>query len=450
MTFRFIFLTVLAALSGPIALFLGADITPGQAVFAGILSASLTFLSLRVWANSRAAAPPMAHPPAQNHDKSHTDIDRAARPALQVLPAPVVLVGAQDRVIFANEAAQQIYRGYEPGSVLSTMIRHPEVLGVYRKAVQSMTPCAALFTINRPEERHMRVLALPVRARQTVLFFHDETDARKAEQMRAGFLADASHELRTPLASLSGYIETLRTTAKDDAQAQAKFLHIMAGQAAHMESLINDLLSLSQIEMNEHLAPQDNIDIKEVIQSVCAALTPLAEARKVILQINASDGPLPVIADQRQIIQVVQNLVDNAIKYSPPEGAVTITISADHNRRALATQNHRLGPKSARIAILETPQTPGVLYTMVHIQDAGPGIAAEHLPRLAGRFYRVEAGKTQSRKGTGLGLAIVKHIMTRHRGGLRVESLPGAGSVFTVVLPQSPAQQTSRQRRPVT
>jgi two-component system phosphate regulon sensor histidine kinase PhoR len=232
------------------------------------------------------------------------------------------------------------------------------------------------------------------------------------ERMRADFVANASHELRTPLASLIGFIETLRGPAADDPPAQQRFLGIMAEQAERMNRLIDDLLSLSRIELTEHQPPNERVDVADVTRRIAAAFEPRVLAREVQLDLDLAEDLPPVLADEDQLEQVLQNLIDNAVKYGGAGGRVRVVA-------ALAQPGR-------------WPSRPGVV---VSVSDTGPGIAKEHVPRLTERFYRVDKGRSRTAGGTGLGLAIVKHIVNRHRGQLAIDSEEGRGSMFSVWLP---------------
>jgi len=246
--------------------------------------------------------------------------------------------------------------------------------------------------------------------------------------MRADFLANASHELRTPLASLAGFVETLRTHAKDDPEARDKFLGIMAQQATRMARLVDDLLSLSRIELNEHIAPSGKVDLARTVQDVSDAIRPLTEERQVTVAIKAAQGVASVTGDRDQLVQVIQNLVDNAVKYTPRGGKVCVSLEA-----AVNLEGARAPSRSGVGLSLLSPDTgEAQSYVVLRVSDEGPGIARQHLPRLSERFYRVEG---QRSGGTGLGLAIVKHVVNRHRGGFTVESAEGEGSTFSVYLP---------------
>ena len=233
--------------------------------------------------------------------------------------------------------------------------------------------------------------------------------------MRADFVANASHELRTPLASLKGYVETLQGSAKDDADARERFLKIMAEQAERMSRLVDDLLSLSRVEMREYLPLSDEVELGVVLTEVAQTLEPLAKRAGVTLTLSRSDGEAIVRGDRDELLQVFQNLVQNAVKYGRSGGKVDIRMT----REPAASGR----PEGFR----------------VDVTDDGPGIAPQHLPRLTERFYRVNVAASREKGGTGLGLAIVKHILNRHRGALLIASKLGQGSTFSVSLPSAPA-----------
>jgi two-component system phosphate regulon sensor histidine kinase PhoR len=256
------------------------------------------------------------------------------------------------------------------------------------------------------------------------------------ERMRVDFLANASHELRTPLASLTLLIETLAGHARGDPAAQDRFLKLMQAQAERMARLIDDLLSLSKIELNEHVPPAEHVDLVGLTKEVVDTLGPIAQERGVRLEPKFAQPQAWVVGDRSQLIQVVQNLVDNAIKYSPQGGAVEIEIASAANRDEAAARAGRRWDEASRISLLTPPPTPERRYMVLRVVDSGPGIARRHLPRLSERFFRVEREETTDLEGTGLGLAIVKHIVNRHRGGFVVESEVGRGSAFAVFIEQ--------------
>jgi two-component system phosphate regulon sensor histidine kinase PhoR len=273
--------------------------------------------------------------------------------------------------------------------------------------------------------------------------FHDQTSAINTDRMRADFLANASHELRTPLASLTLLIETLTGHAKNDPEAQERFLGMMKAQAVRMRELLDDLLSLSKIELNEHVPPSDEVELVALAQAMIEKLSPQAQKRGVIVSLARGAHPVTVIGDRSQLSQVAQNLIDNAIKYSPRGGAVEIDIGAGEDREEAAREAGRRWEGASRISLLSPAPDATKRYGFLRVSDSGPGIDRRYLPRLSERFFRVERDETSDQTGTGLGLAIVKHIVNRHRGGFIVESEKGRGSAFAIYLER--AQTTSIQ-----
>ncbi len=246
-----------------------------------------------------------------------------------------------------------------------------------------------------------------------LMTFHDQTPLRRVEEMRADFVANASHELRTPLAALSGFIDTLQGPAKDDAKARERFLGIMHTQATRMARLIDDLLSLSRVELSAHVRPDTLVDIVPIIRQVADGLEPLARERQVEIDIDLPETPVSIAGDREELLRLFENLIENALKYGASGGKVD------------------------RLADLGDCRAKARPEVRVMVRDFGPGIAPEHLPRLTERFYRVDVGDSRAQGGTGLGLSLVKHIVNRHRGRLLIESVPKNGATFTACFPQA-------------
>jgi two-component system phosphate regulon sensor histidine kinase PhoR len=337
---------------------------------------------------------------------------RAEQAILEGLPDPLVILDADLRVRRVNAAARR-----DLGTEAAAALRHPTLRAAIDRALAERTPQTAELVLPVPVPRDLQatvtLLDAPPGDDRVVVLLADRTRERAVERMRADFVANAGHELRTPLASLVGFIETLRGPAADDPAAQRRFLGIMAEQAARMHRLIDDLLGLSRIELVEHQRPTDRVDLIELAGQVAAGFEPALLARKAALAVQVDPALPPVVGDADQLAQVLQNLLDNALKHGG-EG-VSVRLTAEP------------APPGER-----WPARSGVVLT---VADTGPGIAREHLPRLTERFYRVDAGRSRAAGGTGLGLAIVKHIVNRHRGQLRIESTVGAGTSFRIWLP---------------
>ena len=361
----------------------------------------------------------------------------------EALDDPVMIVSGGEaddiagrRIVLANGAARDLLRIQKEGALLVSAMRDPNVLEAVDEALFGGVSRTSDYNAAGARTRHwkasVRPLPSPDGANMAILGLRDETDVRRMELMRVDFLANASHELRTPLASLSGFIETLKGHAKDDPKARDKFLDIMAAQADRMGRLVADLLSLSRIELNEHIPPSGKVDLPRAASDVVDAISVLSQEKGVTVLLDVQPGDVRVVGDRDEIVQVIQNLTDNAIKYSPVGGTVDLTVRYGLDIEAAA------GPRMAgatRLSLLTPDREAGARYVVVSVRDFGPGMAREHLPRLTERFYRVEGQKSGERPGTGLGLAIVKHIVNRHRGGMTVESAPGDGSLFSVYLP---------------
>ena len=432
----------------------------GSALASILATAGVTLaLSVAVAARPEIGAAPAA--PAVAPAATGLGGSPGAVEALEALPDPLMLVegGEPDdfaarRLVFANAAARELLRIPREGGLLVSAIRRPEVLEAVDEALFGRVEAATAFETGGAQDRFWRVLARPLpegepHRSRALLVMRDETDARRNERMRADFLANASHELRTPLASLAGFVETLRGHARNDEAARDRFLRIMAAQADRMGRLIEDLLSLSRVELNEHIPPSAECDLALAVADVADAVGLLVRDRGVQLDlILPGPGEAIVVGDRDQLLQVIQNLLDNAIKYSPPGTRVRAEVASGldlmHAQAADAPVLARATAGWAGLPLLTPDRNEGERYALLKVMDAGPGIGREHLPRLAERFYRVEGQKSGERAGTGLGLAIVKHIVNRHRGGLTVESLPGQGAAFTAYFPMSTARADDR------
>ena len=307
------------------------------------------------------------------------------------------------------------------GQDLAAIVRDPAFLEEIDIALETRSDRTTQFTLPYPRMQHFLVriisLARPVEdGTALVISLHDLTAMKRLEQTRVDFIANVSHELRTPLSSLVGFIETLQGPAKNDADAQTRFLGIMDAQTKRMVRLVEDLLSLSRIELNEHSLPSGMVAIADILKAVCDMLSLAAKARDIRLEIDAPDVVADIPGDRDELTQLFQNLIDNAIKYGQTGTTVQITIVSE-------TQAATTGIGAAALAMT--------------VRNEGEGIAPEHISRLTERFYRVDQARSRELGGTGLGLAIVKHIANRHRGRLVIKSTLGKGSAFTVYLPMA-------------
>jgi two-component system phosphate regulon sensor histidine kinase PhoR len=328
------------------------------------------------------------------------------------VPDPLVVFDAAGLIVHANPAAEVTFGPVLRGVDLQLRFRAPEMQELIRKTLSGAANGNVVDYAERlPIERLYRVSATPVGEGTGlfVLVFKDQSEVRRIDRMRADFIANASHELRTPLASIAGFIETLRGPARDDPKARDRFLEIMQAQTSRMARLIDDLLSLSRLEMKPFVKPGEKVDIVQVTGSVADALGQLAADAGVVVERNFPAEPVMVAGSRDELTQVFENLLENAIKYGQSGKRVTLEIERSEG-----------GPQ---------PQVD------VTVRDFGPGIAEEHIPRVTERFYRVDVDSSRAQKGTGLGLAIVKHILTRHNARLSIRSKPGEGASFVVHLP---------------
>ncbi len=342
------------------------------------------------------------------------------------LPGPAIVLDRDGRVIAFNEGALGLAPAMRRGDPALISLRMPELVNAIRRASRRREPQRVEFFERVPRDRWYEAFVRPVRLAAgegvpsdlLLMTFNDLTPLRRVEEMRADFIANASHELRTPLASLLGFIETLQGRAKDDKPAREKFLAIMQTQATRMARLIDDLLSLSRIELNAHLQPSTPVDLASIVRQVVDGLHMLARDREVEIKVSLPAEPLVVLGERDELIRALENLVENALKYGAAGKRVDVTLAAGQTRAGLS---------EARLTV----------------RDFGPGIPPEHLPRLTERFYRVDVADSRQQGGTGLGLALVKHILNRHGGRLTIDSTPGEGASFCMHVPLSTAQAAS-------
>lgn len=357
---------------------------------------------------------------------------------IERLPDPIILLDRSGRIILHNRAATNIVGQGAARRHISTVMRVPQVLEAVAHVVDGEAAQVVEYMQPVPIERHYHAFIAPVMAaasdtskesrHNVLILLHDLTTLKRAEQMRADFVANASHELRTPLASMSGFVETLQGPARDDPDARDKFLGIMQEQAERMGRLINDLLSLSRIELNEHVRPSSPVDLASIIRDTADMLSPLAEKEGVTISLDIEEDVPHPLGDRDELVQVCQNLLSNAFKYGGSGGKVDVSLHRD--RPPGSETGEDALSKEARAT--EDARAGSIVMT---VRDYGHGIEREHLPRLTERFYRVNVEQSRRRGGTGLGLAIVKHIVNRHMGSLSIDSEVGAGSAFKVFLP---------------
>jgi two-component system, OmpR family, phosphate regulon sensor histidine kinase PhoR len=377
-------------------------------------------------ATASAEATPAALP--RDEPRAPRIGDPLIEAVLAGLPDPVVALDHRGDVVALNARAAAVAPALRPGESVSLGLRVPEVLEAIRRAHATGSAQRVEFFERVPLDRWYEAIVTPIssagltpRPDLLLLAFHDLTPLRRVEEMRADFVANASHELRTPLAALSGFIDTLKGPAREDPAARERFLAIMQVQADRMARLIDDLLSLSRIELNAHLRPDKEVDLGAIVRQVADSLQTLARDRDVEVKTTGVSGPLLVPGDRDELIRVFENLVENALKYAASGKRVDIVLSVGEGPD---------GTREARVAV----------------RDRGPGIAPEHLPRLTERFYRVDVSESRAQGGTGLGLALVKHILNRHGGRLTIESVTGQGATFTAHLPVAGTMATENSQ----
>ncbi len=340
------------------------------------------------------------------------EVWQQAAAAYDAVDMPIYLLDARENIVFQNLTARKTFGEFPNGNHVSLRFRSPAILDMLRDVLANGMANGVEFSERAPSMRVFAVQAseleleqaLPQEKKFLVLSFREISEGRQIDRMRSDFVANASHELRTPLASLTGFIETLQGPARDDPKALAQFLGIMADQTARMNRLVDDLLSLSRLEVKAHVPPSEDVELGALMEQVIDGVKSMANDLQVDINFARPEVPVVVRGDRVELVQVFENLLQNACKYGQEGNKVDVTLSA---------------PNANNGAELS-------------IRDYGPGIAKEHIPRLTERFYRVNVEASRSKKGTGLGLAIVKHILTRHRARLVIESEVGKGSTFIV------------------
>lgn len=341
--------------------------------------------------------------------------------ALDALHNPVVVVGPRRTVVHVNTEAQELFGDKIVGRNLALFFREPTALDALTEVMRDGGMRSLEVNLSVPILRQYklvisRLAVVLMEPMYAVLEFQETTLIKRTESMRSEFVANVSHELRSPLATLIGFIETMQMVSSDpdglDLDAQVRFLGIMEGEAQRMSRMIDDLLSLTNVELREHERPRDGIDLSVLMREVVDALTVRGHRYQVEIELDCPEGLPLACGDRDQLIQVFHNLIVNAIKYGGGGGRVTVTVAARGN--GLPDDGPSL---------------------QVSVRDYGDGIEAEHIPRLTERFYRIDKGRSRTMGGTGLGLAIVKHIVNRHRGRFQIESELGKGSTFSIKLP---------------
>ena len=348
------------------------------------------------------------------------EVSRSAfQKVINGIPIPVLIVDKSMLIIAANTEAAKYFNSPLAGNSLYLLFRQPEVISSINQALTENTVKRTKINELRNEiETTLKLMFNPVDldsegSQGLILSLVDESLRGSAEEMRRDFVANVSHELKTPLTSLAGFIETLKHESWDDPATRIKFLEIMENEAYQMNRLVRDLLSLSKVEVIEGAEPNSEINLCDVVDIAINSLRPLAQKNKNGIILNDMNPDWLIRGDQDQLVQVFKNLLENAIKYGPPNSNVAVDCILEKDRF-----------------------NPAKEFVRVNIKDYGSGFDPIHIPRLTERFYRIDKHRSREVGGTGLGLAIVKHILIRHRGRLEIASEVGKGSVFSVILPR--------------
>ncbi|MBO8136648.1 MAG: phosphate regulon sensor histidine kinase PhoR [Desulfotomaculum sp.] len=335
-----------------------------------------------------------------------------AKAILNSMGEGVIALDPESRVIMLNPALEEKFAVKAKNSLgkkIIEVIRNYELDQLLQEVLKSKQPKSKEIKIIKPNPVILKVHATPLITNDSspsgvVALMRDITERRQLEKMRTDFVANVSHELRTPLTSINGFLETLLDGALEDKDTAWHFLSIMKKETDRLSRLIDDLLKLSQLENNQAAWEKHPVDMARCINQVKEMFEYQAEAKNIKLTVDIPKDLPAVLGKKDLLIQVLVNLVDNAIKYSPEKGKVKISASADEDN------------------------------LIVSVSDTGPGIPQEHLPRIFERFYRVDKARSREVGGTGLGLAIVKHVLELHNGEVSVKSSP-KGTTFSFILP---------------
>ncbi|RYE86127.1 MAG: hypothetical protein EOP19_07665 [Hyphomicrobiales bacterium] len=396
-------LTLMIAILGVFLALAGLDYVPPLAAAAAY--ALVLALGLLI-----PGASEIANPLSIGTDASHTIRDSAVRQLTDALPDPCLVLDRRSSIVHTNPAARQAFPHLLSGNPIAFSVRSPAMLSAIEAARRTGEPQRVELHQTVPNETWHKVSVAEFAGEKGVLIvtLQSLTDQRRLDSMRTDFVANVSHELRTPLTSLIGFIDTLLGPAANDTANREKFLHIMRGQAARMSKLIDDLLSLSRIEMRQHVRPTGKVDLAGLLREVSEGLQIQATEAKVTVSLALPEQEVVTVGDRDELYEVFENLMENAVKYGGDGGEVEVAL---------------------------VPLDGHTAYRwLVSVTDHGPGVEAEHVPRLTERFYRVDADASRQKKGTGLGLAIVKHILARHHGALSIKSQPGQGTRVEVLL----------------
>lgn len=326
---------------------------------------------------------------------------------LKQITIPILIIDEKIDVLFASTGVYSIFNAKSKENIVHTILRSPQLMKVIRHffsdEIKERATVEHDFYLTKSISATIEKISFNNTSYLQIIF-QDKSQLQKAQKQQRDFVSYASHELRTPLTALSGFVDILKTEAGEKPELREKFLNILSEQIDRLKRLTEGLLSLHAIEMNEHIQPQEKIDILSIARNVCTLFTPVAQTKNIAFSFDLT-GEFYVKGSSDELSQVFTNLLDNAIKYSEPEKELSINFTLENN------------------------------MIKVNIIDQGIGISQENLVRITERFYRVTDSKGYKQKGVGLGLSITKHILKRHAGELKIQSSLGSGSTFSVCLP---------------
>ena len=354
---------------------------------------------------------------------------------LDTLPDPILMIDKDGNILGANDSAHKLLGDNITEKNVDTIFSSNNFINAVAKVLKKDSDAENLvFYVangNKEEKKlyaHIKRLPWISRGRAVaVISIYDMTKTVKIEKMQSDFVANASHELRTPLSVISGFIETLQTTAKDDEQAREMFLKIMSEQAGYMSMLIENLLSLSRIELNQDQPPEDKVIVYPIVEDAVKAMTLKAQHRNMRFETDTEEKIPPITADYAQVKQLLQNLCDNAVKYGDENTDIKITV-----------RKEKAVPPAQSYTVAEGEAIS------IAVNNRGAPISNDKIGRLTERFYRLQTHKDQNIKGSGLGLSIAKHILIRHHGNMVIESSAEAGTTFKIYLPVEQPQTNSQ------
>jgi len=348
--------------------------------------------------------------------KAVSDEKQEKEAILKSMTDGVLVIDRQGKIILSNPVVEKLF-GLDAttikGRPFLDVLKSSTFQSLVQEVQEKKSKVSSEIQILSPRRTDLSVEAVPVKSGQggmegTVLVFHDVTRLKRLEEMRVDFVANVSHELRTPLTAIKGFVETLLDGALEDKEHAIRFLKIISHHSDRLSRLLDDLLTLSNIELGKIKIERGPVHLDQAVHSVLSMLQQKALDKGITLRFEGSEGLPPVLADRDRLVQILVNLVDNGIKYTERGGKVSIEARVKRGR-------------------------PGQME--ISVKDTGIGIPESALPRLGERFYRVDKARSRAEGGTGLGLAIVKHLVEVHQGSMLIESQVGQGTTVSLTLP---------------